>query len=306
LYISQRLKWARKLPGVTPEIIADVIGVTPRYILDMTGKASERWPKQPTRKILRAIYDLPIDRLRFLGARRLAALWMRCLRAQGHDCQQQAHAYNETPEWVAAVCDGQTDLLTRQDVAAVHAYAKAVLRSARIGPSIMWGGNLVDAEYAAEQGWLPLACYDDDGTFRGRPAENYLRVLSGGAMGTTKKVGEVADRIVQVIELTLEGRNSGDVAEMVGVSRRSVLRYLERTGLHFRVASFTAETGTQKRSGVIIEPEDSDRTREIRQALAEYRGLPEAERDAVAFLDGLDIPVILRTAAAEVPVSRAA
>lgn len=216
----------------------------------------------------------------------LTALWVRCLRAQGHDCARQADAYGRTEEWVEQVCDGALDQICSTDVHAVLEYVADVERSAWYYQNA-WGGNQADAEYAKRRGWYPLACYDlDDGVFCGAPRTNYIKTMAAPTPEFVTAEA-CARRMIEILRLSLQGKAAIEVAGVLDIPDRMVARYTKKAGLQLKVVGFhTRSDGVRE---TLVEPADAERAAMIRKALAEYRATPLHEQDPVAALAALDI-----------------
>ncbi|MEU4576036.1 hypothetical protein [Nonomuraea sp. NPDC023979] len=233
----------------------------------------------------------------------LTAVRLRGLRAQGHDCERQARAYQRSASWVNAVCLGAINLVTPADEAAVRAYARDVMFWGPQRGESIWGGNLADAEYAEECGWYPLACYDDDnGIVRGGRTHSFLQDFTDVRTRRASKRHDMADSIVRVIELSLAGKPAETVAHIMGLTKRDVNRYRALAGLTFQVISRQVESGTRKVLSVEVGPVDKERAQRFAEAIAELRGMPADEQDAVAMLATLGVSV----RGSKVPVAQAA
>uniref|UniRef100_UPI003F496762 helix-turn-helix domain-containing protein n=1 Tax=Nonomuraea sp. CA-251285 TaxID=3240002 RepID=UPI003F496762 len=268
------------LPAPARDLILAIAALDETAIVPLTRKLSHSHITRKKAAVLDGISDDIIDATMQAY---LATLRMRCLRAQGFDCARQASEYGRTTTWVDAVCHGDLGRVTAKDAAAVQRFATYVEGAGRRLNPDCWGGNLEDAIYAARQKWLPLLCYEEDGTYLGGTRHTLLSDWTGGDHKDYTRHA-LASNMIRILWLALEGWPAREVAEKVGASVRLVHRYLSRANLHFRVCVIASH-------GRRVEPVDPARAKLIKGALTAYRELPPSEQDPIGTLNSLGIPV---------------
>jgi hypothetical protein len=207
------------------------------------------------------------------------AVVTRALCALGWSMEWQAVQYGQSLEWVRDFCAGEIQELDGYTLVAIHETAARV-DSAPLRGQSSWGPDLECALDAHEKGWFPLACYDDNGTLlHGAIRDDLKQVAIEQTLMAAQERRYVAaelpsdveryGRQIQVVRLTLRGHNAEEIAGLLNISGRTVVRYRREFGLQFL-------SGKKP-----LDPAHAELAQAMREIIALYDISPQADTYAV-------------------------